>query len=170
MKMDCSTFIVAKFWKNDLKKCWQNSLKACFECSVSSVQKHLLAETGSSEAWKWNGQHLFLPKFWRIIWRNADKTVPKCVSSALCLRHRNLFSLELETRKHKNGLVKSYCCQNFEEWFEQMLTKPYQTVLRALCSFGTETTFRRNFIMLIRQSISVNGCFICDFASVWVSQ
>ena len=77
MKMEWSTFIIAKILKNHVKKCWQNLLKVCFECSVPSVQKPLFAGTWSSEAWKWNGQHLLLPKFWRMIWRNADKTVPK---------------------------------------------------------------------------------------------
>ena len=169
-KMEWSTFIIAKFLKNSSKKCWQNGPKVCFECFMPSAQKPLLAEIGSSEAWKWTGQHLFLPKFWRMKWRNADTTVRKCLSSALCVRHRNLFSPKFEARKHENGMVNIYSCQNFEEWFEEMLTKRFQSVLRVLCSFGTETTFRRNFIMLIRQSISVNGCFICDFVSVWVSQ
>ena len=49
----------------------------------------------SSEEWKWNDEHLFLPNFWIMIWRNADKTVSKCASSALCLWYRNDFSQEL---------------------------------------------------------------------------
>ena len=95
-----------------LMKCWQNRLKVCFECSVPSVQKPLLAENGSSEERKWNGEPLFLPNFWIMIWRNADKTVTKRASSALCFRYRNHFSLELEVSKHANRLVNIHCCQN----------------------------------------------------------
>ena len=120
MKREWWTFIFAKFLNNGLKKSWQNRLRACFECSVPSVQKPLFTGTWSFEACKWTDQHLLLRDFRIMVSRNADKTVPKCASSAR--------------------------------------------------AFGTETTFRRNFIISIRQSIPVNGCFICDFASVWVSQ
>ena len=145
MKMEWWTFIFAKFLNNDLKKCWQNRLKACFECSVPSVQKPLFAGTWSSEAWKSIGQHLFLPNFWRMIFEEMlTKPSQKWALSALCLRYRNHFSPELEARNNGIGMVNIYCSQIFEQWCEEMLTKPSQSETPVLYAFGTETTFGRN--------------------------
>ena len=145
MKLEWSTFIVAKFLNNDAKKCWQNLSKVRLQCSMPLVYKSLLARIRSFEEWNWNGQHLLLPNFWTMTRRNADITFSKRGSSALCLGYRNHFWPELGARKNGIGMVNIYYCQIFEEWFEEMLTKPSQSVLRVLCAFGTETTFRRNW-------------------------
>ena len=145
MILEGSKYIVAKILNHDAKKCWQNLLKAWFRCSMPSAQKPLLAGIRNLEEWIWNGEYLFLPKFWTSMWRNPDKTFSKRRFSALSLQHRNHFSPELISWKYEFGVVNSYCCQNFEERFEEKLTKPSQSVLRVLCAFGTETTFRWNF-------------------------
>ena len=94
-----STSFAAKILENDMKKCWQNRLKVRFQCSVPSAKKPLLAGTWSLEEWIWNGQQTFWAKLWRMVWRNADKTVSKWRSSILCLRHGNHFLPDLSHGK-----------------------------------------------------------------------
>ena len=124
MKMEGSTSIVAKILDNDVKKCWQNLLKARFQCSMPSTQKPRVAGIRTLEEWNWKGQHLLLPKFWTTMWRNADKTFSKRGFSALCLRHRNNVWPNSEDWKNEIEMVNIYCCQNFGQWCEEMLTKP----------------------------------------------
>ena len=140
MKLEWWTFIVAKFLNNDAKKCWQNLLKVWFQCSLPSAQKPRVAAIRSLEEWNWEGQHLLLPKFWTMMWRNADKTISKRGFSALCLRHRNHLWPELEAWKNEIEKVNIYCCQNFGQRCEEMLTKAPQSVVSVLYTFGTETT------------------------------
>ena len=49
LKLDWSTFIVAKFLKNEMKKCSQNLPKASLQCSMPLAQKTLLAGICSLE-------------------------------------------------------------------------------------------------------------------------
>ena len=104
------------------------------------VQKPHVTRMRSVEESIWKSQHLLLPKFSIMMWRNADKTFSKCGFSALSLRHENHFSPELESWKYEFGVVNSLRCQNCER-VQEMLTKPSQRKVSVLCAFGTETTF-----------------------------
>ena len=135
--------MLPNFWR----MIWRNADKTVPKCASSALcLRHRNLFSPKLEARKQeNGLvNIYCCQFWRMIWWNADKTVSRCAWSALCFRHRNLFWPKLEARKHENGVVNIYCWQNFEEWFDEMLTEPSQSVLRVLCAFGAETTFFRN--------------------------
>ena len=121
----------------------KNLLKAWFQRSMPSVQRPRVAGIRSLEEWYWKDQHLLFSKFWTMMWRNADKTFSKQGFNALCLRHRNHEWPKLKAWNNQFGRVNIYCCQNFGQWCEEMLTKPSQSEVSMLYAFGTETSFGR---------------------------
>ena len=80
-------------------------------------------------------------KFQRAIWRNADKTVSKWRFSDPCVWQRSHFWLHFEAGKSQFAMVNIWCCQNFGDLFEIMLTKLSLSEIWVLYAFGTETTF-----------------------------
>ena len=66
MNLEGWTCIIARILDNDVKKRCQSLLKTWFQCFMPEVQKPLLTGFRSLEGWIWKGQHLLVPKFWKL--------------------------------------------------------------------------------------------------------
>ena len=113
--------------------------------SMPSAQKPVLDEIGSSETWKWTGQHYCCQIFEEWFEEMLTKRSQSVFRMLYAFGTKPLLAEKLEARKHKDGIANIYCCENFEEWFEEMLTKRSQNVFQVLHVFGTETSSRPNW-------------------------